>query len=264
MEQSGRTGRRVLLAALLLASWPGAGLTAAKASRGQRSPTRVLFIGNSYIFVNNLPAVLTRLAEVGSSGPALETETVAEGGWTLQRHWEAGNALKKIQASHWDYVVLQEQSQGPILDREAMFQYARLFDAEIKKTGARTLFYLTWARENRPEDQAALTDACQAIARELHALVAPVGVAWQEARSKDPSLKLYVEDQSHPTASGTYLAALVFLAVLRGDLPRQLPATVSGLPDPGGPGKLDLTVNAAQIPEMRRAALHAAGGQRTR
>jgi hypothetical protein len=225
---------------------------------------RVLFIGNSYIFVNNLPAVLTKLAEAGGTGLAIETETVAEGGWTLQRHWEAGTALKKIQASHWDYVVLQEQSQRPILDREAMFQYARLFDAEIKKAGARTLFYLTWARENRPEDQAALTDAYQTIARELHALVAPVGIAWQEARGKDPSLKLYVEDHSHPSASGTYLAALVFLAVLHGDLPRQLPASVSGAPYPGKPGMHNLTMGAAQISEMRRAALRAVGSQNSK
>jgi hypothetical protein len=225
---------------------------------------RVLFIGNSYIFVNNLPALLTRLAEGSRSGPAIVTDTVAEGGWTLQHHWEAGNALQKIRERHWDYVVLQEQSLLPIQDREAMFRYSRLFDAEIKKVGARTLFYLTWARENRPEDQAGLSDAYQTIGRELHAVVAPVGVAWQEARGKDPGLKLYMEDHSHPSPSGTYLAALVFLAVLHGDLPRELPTNVSGLPGPEGPGKLDLTVSAAQIPEMRRAALHAVGSQYTR
>jgi hypothetical protein len=262
MELGSRTGWRILLAAFFLAMGPGA--RHAKASQGQRSPMRVLFIGNSYIFVNNLPALLTKLAEVSSAGPAIETATVTEGGWTLQRHWEAGNALKKVQESHWDYVVLQEQSQQPILDREAMFRYARLFDAEIKKVGARTLFYLTWARENRPEDQARLSDAYQTIARELHAVVAPVGVAWQEARGQEPSLKLYVEDQSHPSASGTYLAALVFLAVLRGELPRELPATMSGLPDPHEPGKLDLSVSAAQIPGMRRAVLRAVGSRGAR
>ena len=223
-----------------------------------------MFIGNSYIYFNNLPALLSRLAEIDRNGPAIETTRVAEGGWSLERHWEARNALRKIDESRWDYVVLQEQSQRPIVCREAMFQYARLFDAEIKKVGARTLFYLTWARENRPADQAALSDAYQTIAQELHAAVAPVGAAWQEARGQDPNLRLYQEDHSHPSASGTYLAALVFLAVLRGDLPRELPATVSGLPDPIGPGAIDLTVSAAQIPVMRRAALGAAGSQHTK
>lgn len=146
---------------------------------------RVLFIGNSYIYFNNLPALLSRLAEVDRSGPAIETK------------------------------------------------------------------------------QAALSEAYRTIAQELRAAVAPVGAAWQAARGQDPNLKLYQEDHSHPSASGTYLAALVFLAVLRGDLPQDLPATVSGLPDPMAPGTIDLTVSAAQIPGMRRAALRAAGSQQS-
>ena len=59
------------------------------------------------------------------------------------------------------------------------------------------------------------------------------------------------------------LAALVFLAVLHGDLPRELPTTVSGLPTAEEPGKIDLTVRAAQIPGMRRAALRVVGSRHT-
>jgi hypothetical protein len=98
-----------------------------------------------------------------------------------------------------------------------------------------TYFYLTWARRNSPADQAALTQAYQAIARELGATVAPVGIAWEKVLREDPKVRLHMEDDSHPNATGTYLAALVFLARLRGKLPAELPATIPGIPE--GEGK---------------------------
>ena len=45
-----------------------------------------------------------------------------------------------------------------------------------------------------------------------NAIVAPVGSAWKQMRDSFPSVDLYVPDESHPSASGTYLAACVFYA----------------------------------------------------
>src|ERR1700690_4637148 len=50
-----------------------------------RSPcVRVLFIGNSYTYVNDLPTVFRDLAR--STGQNVETGMVAEGGETLAQH----------------------------------------------------------------------------------------------------------------------------------------------------------------------------------
>ncbi len=220
---------------------------------------RILFIGNSYIYANNLPVLLARLAEAAAGRTAIETHQVSEGGWTLERHWEDGEALQRIREGRWDYVVLQEQSQRPIRNREVMQVYARLLDVVIRKAGGRTVFYLTWARRDRPEDQAALTDAYLTIARELNAWVAPVGIAWQTALRDDPSLRLHNDDNSHPNPMGSYLAALVFLATLRGDLPHELPTTVLGLPeaDLGKQEPVDLRIDPCRLPLLRAAALAA-------
>ena len=52
------------------------------------------------------------------------------------------------------------------------------------------------------------------IAAELAALVVPLGPAWQAALRQRPDLRLYVEDGSHPSKAGSYLAACVFYATL--------------------------------------------------
>ncbi len=149
-----------------------------------QNPLKVLFIGNSYTYVNDLPWLTQQLAVSAGEPRKLETEMVAIGGATLRSHWERGEALQQIRANRWDYVVLQEQSTLPIKAPEEMHQYARLFDAEIKRAHAQTVFYLTWARQNQPETQQALTDAYLKIARELGDNVAPVGISWQKFRQQ--------------------------------------------------------------------------------
>lgn len=188
--------------------------------------TRVLFIGNSYTYFNNLPEMLSKLAT--AAGASLETEMIARGGATLRQHWEEGQALKALKQSRWDYVVLQEQSLLPINDPATMHKYAKLFDAEIKQAGAKTLFYLTWARQNRPETQVSLNDSYTKIARELGAVVVPAGPAWQTALRENPELALHLPDQSHPNSAGTYLTACVFYSALFSKSPENLSGRIEG------------------------------------
>ena len=109
-----------------------------------------------------------------------------------------------------------------------MHKYARLFDAEIKKAGARTIFHLTWARQNQPENQVKLNDAYFTIAKELKAMVAPVGMAWEQAFKNDPKRVFHLEDKSHPNATGSYMAACVFYSLIYGKSPEKLTNRISG------------------------------------
>src|SRR5271169_3959760 len=77
----------------------------------QAAPSlRILFIGNSYTYFNNLPEIFSRLAMAGQPGLSVETTAITVGGSTLAQHRQRGAAQKAIREGHWDYVVLQEQS----------------------------------------------------------------------------------------------------------------------------------------------------------
>jgi len=185
---------------------------------------RVLFVGNSYTYCNDLPGTLARLGAGAAPPTAIEAEHCTRGGWSLQQHWKSGEAAAQIRAGGWDVVVLQDRSTGPIESPgpESMKLHAARFDEEIRRAGARTVFYMTWAREHRPEMIEALAREYNARAAELGATVAPVGRAWQAAFAARPGLVLHVEDRSHPNELGTYLAACVFYATLTGRDPRGL------------------------------------------
>ena len=138
-------------------------------------------------------------------------------------------AVKRIESGHWDFVVLQDQSQVPLLRRDSMFEYGKKFDAEIKKQRAKTILYETWALQNKPEQQTAISKAYEGLSKELNARLAPVGNAWQTALGSDKNLVLHDKDQKHPNATGTYLAACVFYATIYGKSPEGLPGRIGGL-----------------------------------
>jgi len=174
---------------------------------------RILFIGNSYTAYNGgLPKLLTAMAK--SAGKTIECDWSVAGGKSLEWHWTEGKAQAAIAKGGWDYVVLQDYSTQAILKPDKLAEYARKFDEQIKKIGATTVFYMTWARQNQPEKQETITKAYTDIAHELGAKIAPAGLAWQRAFAEKKDLVLHYDDKSHPTPVGTYLNACVFYQVL--------------------------------------------------
>ena len=203
-------------------------------------PTRVLFIGNSLTFFNDLPEVFAELARSG--GHSVEVDMSAQGGQTLDGHATSRRTLEKLNDQRWNFVVLQEQSRIPAIAAqrsEQMVPAARLLKSKGSESGAGTVLFLTWAsRAGLPaagfKDYAAMQAAIEAgyleVASEIGAFVAPVGVAWQRALEGHPELELWQRDGIHPSPEGTYLAACVFYASLLGQSPEGA-SYLAGLPE---------------------------------
>ena len=198
---------------------------------------RILFIGNSYTYYNSTPELVKAFIQEKFPDQTVETRLISGGGMTLANHWQEEATIEAIRTGDWDYVVLQEQSRlgmGVMIDNETyfgptdqFFEHARKFDAEIKASGAKTIFFMTWSRRDQPGEQAILTHAYATIAKELGAMVAPVGLVWDEVRT-DPNMDLYADDGGHPSPAGSYLASATLFATLMGEDPQGLPGTISG------------------------------------
>ncbi|MCX6296135.1 MAG: PKD domain-containing protein [Bacteroidetes bacterium] len=189
---------------------------------------KVLFIGNSYTYVNNLPQTIADIAL--SKGDTINYDSSAPGGYTFNLHTTNATTISKINSQEWDFVVLQEQSQLPSFDPVQVavdvFPFAHMLDSMILNNDScsETIFYMTWGRQNGDASNCAAYppvctfDGMQQRLRESyiqmsvdnHASVSPVGVAWKNVRDNYPSINLYQADESHPSIYGTYLAACVF------------------------------------------------------
>ena len=186
----------------------------------------VLFIGNSHTYLHYMPQMLAELARAADSGLPLNIDQITGEGAGLQWHWNNSPSRDKIRNGRWDRVVLQDRSGGPLEELESFRNHARLLDEEIKRHGAKTIFFMTWANKSRPRTQKILTEAYGRIATELGAVPAPVGLAWEKAQALDVELNLHHIDDRHANPSGAYLTACVFYAVLFNASPEGLPATL--------------------------------------
>ncbi len=192
----------------------------------------VLFLGNSYTYVNNLPQLVADMAL--STGDTLIYDTNLQGGYTLQNHTNDGTSMNKIRQGGFDYVVLQEQSQLPSFPINqvitGVFPFARMLHDTIQAYNecARTLFYMTWGRKNGDASNCAVwPPVCTymgmdsllrlrylMMADSNQAEVSPVGAVWRYIRQQYPLIELYQTDESHPSLAGSYAAACSFYAAI--------------------------------------------------
>lgn len=188
---------------------------------------RVLFLGNSYTYVNNLPQLVANMAR--ATGDSLVFDSYVPGGYTLDQHATDPVALGKVMLGNWDYLVLQEQSQLPGIPNYYSNNLSSL--CELFRTYnpcGRLMFYMTWGRKNGDANNCTnFPSMCTYISmdnaiRTNYIIMAqtrlgdlsPVGAAWRYVRQHSPAIDLYQADESHPSEAGSYLAACSFYTAI--------------------------------------------------
>lgn len=187
---------------------------------GQRDftkrPLRVLFVGNSLTnFNGGLDYLLRKMFAQSNPKLLIYADKIAPGGERLSGHFAKGKALKKIKDKNWDIVVLQEYSNGPIINKEDFYKYAKFFVNEIRKNGSNAIFYMTFSYKDNTEMTPILSKSYFSVAKDLKCNVVPVGLAWQRVTTERPTLEMYT-DFKHPNPNGSYLAACMFYSYLTG------------------------------------------------
>ena len=192
---------------------------------------KVLFVGNSYTEVNNLPLLVKKVSE--SAGYRIEYSSNTPGGCTFAQHCENAS-MDLIRQGGWDVVVLQEQSQLPSfpqnqVERECLPYAARLVDSVYAHNpDGEAMFYMTWGRQFGDQQNAVdfpvlgsyegmdsmLYERYMYMARNNDASVCPVGRVWRYLRENRNDIMLYQRDESHPSLAGSYAAACSFYTMI--------------------------------------------------
>jgi hypothetical protein len=184
---------------------------------------RVLFIGNSFTYTNDLPAIVAALAEA-TRQKRFVYKSIAFADFSLEDHWRQGDARKAIAKERWDFVVMQQGPSALPESRTLLLEYARRFDAEIRKAGAKPAMYMVWPSYPRFSDFDRVCESYRLAAEEIKGALFPAGEAWRAAWRRDAKLKLYSSDGLHPSQAGAYVTALVIYEQLYGQSPAGLPS----------------------------------------
>ena len=175
---------------------------------------RVLMLGNRFTSTPHLPDRLARYL-------GAEVTAHTRGGARLAEHLNPKTRMgQRTQAAlsreHWDYVVLQEMSNGPITAPARFLDSAAALCRLIREAGTTPVLYTTWGYLDptrlealglsQEEMARQLSAVCHQAAQANGALVADVGLAF--LRQEDQTV-LYGPDGVHPSEVGAELAAQV-------------------------------------------------------
>lgn len=189
---------------------------------------RILFIGNSLTFFNDLPGLVASIADV--SGIEVSVISRANANFSLEDHWHAG-AAAGIRDLEPDIVVMQQGPSSLEQNKLHLRSWSDSLARVAHEVGATTALYMVWPSVDRILFFDDVLESYRLAAEASGSLFAPAGEAWREYWEEDPHAELYGGDGFHPSQLGSVVAAVTIASVVLDLDPTSLPATVA--PDDG-------------------------------
>lgn len=202
--------------ALALAALSACATTPA-APRLAPAELRVLFVGNSLTYTNDLPGRVARLASL--AGVSFSHASVARPDYSLEDHVAAG-LLEVIATTRPDVVVMQQGPSSLPASRAELVAWSRRVAAAVRAAGGEPVLLMVWPPASRRFAFDDVRGAYAAAAAAVGGEMVPAGEAWRAAWELDPTLELYGPDGFHPAELGTLAAALATWTVLASPPPR--------------------------------------------
>jgi|CXWL01.1.fsa_nt_gi hypothetical protein len=199
-------------------------IVAAGLAEGQDQATgakRVLFVGNSLTFWNDLPLLVEAMAK--ARGIILECEAATGPDLSIEDHWNRGTR-DLIRDGDFSHVILQQGPSSLASSRANLREWTQRIATDIRASGARPALYMVWPDRSRLAYFAQVRESYRLANEDVDGLLLPAGEAWQAAWKLDPKLDLYGPDGFHPSKLGTYAAAATIFSRLTKTSPLDLPA----------------------------------------
>ena len=185
---------------------------------------KVLFLGNSHTFFNDMPELFARFVEK-TTGEKPDVTMLAYSGRDLDWHRREYFSLRfNLMHGGYDYCIIQ-QAAHPYPPVEQTLQTGADIIDLCHRCGVKPVVYMTWAEKRFPENQQKMIDTCEKLAGENDALLAPIGRVWQAVQTEKPEIELYHTDGEHAGPYGDFLIAAVFCKLLAGSVSDKVSGT---------------------------------------
>jgi len=188
------------------------------------TPTRVLVVGNSLVYVNNLPALLGALAP--ADAPIVADMLVAPGG-DLYDRWQDGSTAREINSGQWQVVVLQERGgliacvEHPAERDEpacrGSINAQRELTEAAKAKGMRVILLGTWGPDSLWQKQ--LSRALRKVAAQVGAEALDAGADLRAFGKAHPGTPIYQDEGLHPSLDGSLRIASRLVLHITGKTP---------------------------------------------
>lgn len=187
---------------------------------------RVLFIGNSHTFFNDMPQTFKLLSE--SAGVPTEVEMIAHGGKSLAWHLQEAVEIRfALLYGRFDYVIVQQAAHTPPIPPSPEETVADILKIQemAKIVGAEVIPTVIWAERHAPEHQSEMNRGYNLIMAQSDMRCSPAGQVFMEIKNNYPQIDMYFEDGAHCSPYGSYAVACCIFSQIFGRSPEGLPSS---------------------------------------
>jgi hypothetical protein len=173
---------------------------------------RILFVGNSLTYTNDLPAMVIRIA--AKKGIKVETKVLAYANYSLEDHWNDGRMQYLLSSSHFDYLVVQQGPSSQEDGRVMLQDYGKRLKLLCNQHQTKLAFFMVWPSiQNFQTFDGVIKNYADAAAT-TQSILCPVGEVWKKYILSSNDYSYYDSDQFHPSVKGSEVAATIIVETL--------------------------------------------------
>lgn len=176
---------------------------------------KVLFVGNSLTYTNNLPELVK--LEAKSRGFKVKVSMLAYPNYAIIDHWSDGDVQKMIMNGKYDYVVIQQGPSSQEEGRRMLIEDGATLARLCEKYETQLAYFMVWPSNVYYHTFDKVIQNHKAAAEENNAVLFPVGEVWKKHFDETKDFSYYGMDGFHPSLRGSQVAAKVIVDTLLKD-----------------------------------------------
>ncbi len=179
---------------------------------GSDSAKRILFVGNSLTYTNNLPEVVVRVGR--TRGVEIVAEMLAFPNYALEDHWNDGQLQNLIATKKYHFVVVQQGPSSQMDGGLMLLDYGARIKNICAPPNTKLAFFMVWPAYANFHTFDGVIANYTAAAAATNSLLCPVGQRWKDYFLGSNDYSYYGTDMFHPSFAGTDNAALIIYETL--------------------------------------------------
>ena len=173
---------------------------------------KILFIGNSLTYTNNLPNLIKKSAKL--KGIVIDTKMIAFPNYAIEDHWNDGQVQKLIASKDFDYVIIQQGPSSQNEGRLMLMDYGRKYSSLCASNNSKLCFFMVWPALNNYHTFNGVIKNYKDAAVMNNSILLPVGKKWKDYIDSTNSFDYYSADGFHPSLKGSEVTATLIVNYL--------------------------------------------------
>ncbi|MGG6231535.1 SGNH/GDSL hydrolase family protein [Tenacibaculum sp. SDUM215027] len=167
---------------------------------------RILFVGNSLTYTNNMPEILEYIGK--QQGITIKTKSLCFPNYAIIDHINDGKLQKLLAKKQFDYVIVQQGPSSQAEGKRMLVQDGATIRALCEQYNTKLSYFMVWPSVRYYHTFDKVIENHEFASKQNNSLLFPVGNLWKEYNTYKGKQSLYSLDSFHPSTAGSFLAAL--------------------------------------------------------